>query len=408
MKKEIGEGRMAIVFRNARVIDGKGGELDRGFVVVEGDRILKAGRGHGPGRRKGDQVMDLDGRSLLPGLIDCHVHFFLDGSPDPIKSLQSDSDALSMLKAARHAEITLLAGVTTVRDLGAKNRLNISLKHAIEMGIASGPRVLASGQSICMTGGHGWPFGQEADGVDGVRRAVREQLKAGADLIKLMATGGVMTPGVEPGAVQLTLEELSAGVEEAHKAGRRTACHAQGNQGIKNALRAGVDTIEHGVFLDDEALALFLAKKAFLVPTISPPFHILEKGVRSGIPAFAIEKTKRVKAIHIDSAKKAYRAGITIAMGTDAGTPLNRHGGNLKELELLVRIGLRPMEAIVAATGTAAGMIGWEDRVGTIEAGKLADLVVVEGDPLRDITLLQKNEKIVAVMKGGRFFKKVI
>jgi imidazolonepropionase-like amidohydrolase len=268
--------------------------------------------------------------------------------------------------------------------------------------------MICCGQAICITGGQGWEFSREADGVDEVRKAVREQLRMGANFIKLMATGGVMTPGIEAGAPQFSYDELKAGVEEAHKAGRKTAAHAQGNQGIKDSLRAGLDSIEHGIFLDDEAIALFLEKKAVLVPTLSAPFHILDKGEKSGIPNFVIEKTKKVKDTHIESVKKAHEAGIPIAMGADAGTPFNRHGENLRELELLVGIGLSPMEAIVSATRTASETLGLGDQIGTLEKGKMADLIVVEGDPLKDITILQKKEKIVAVMKDGSFFKRAI
>ena len=399
---------MAIILRNAHIIDGKGDGLARGYVVVAGNRIEKVGKGPGPGRKKGDEVIDLDGRALLPGMIDCHVHLCLDGSPDPMQSLQRDSDSMVTLKAARNAHLTLLGGVTTVRDLGAKNCVTLPLRQAIDSGVVTGPRILSSGQCICMTGGHGWPLGREADGEDGVRQAVREQIKFGVDVIKLMATGGVMTPGVDPGAVQFTFEELKAGVEEAHKAGRRTASHAQGNQGIKNALRAGIDSIEHGVFIDDEAIALFLDRKAVLVPTISAPFHISAKGAKAGIPSSVVEKTNRVKQSHIESGKRAFRAGVTIGMGTDAGTPFNNHGENLKELELLVGLGLSNMQAIVAATGKASEILGLGDQIGTIEAGKLADLVVVEGSPLKDITVLQRREKIVAVMKDGQFFRRAL
>ncbi len=399
---------MTIILKNAAIIDGRGDGVARGYVVVEGNRIQKAGKGSGPNSTKGDDTMDLEGRTLLPGLIDCHVHLCLDGSPDPVQSLEKDSDPMVTLKAAKFAHQTLLAGITTLRDMGARSHVDIQLRNAIQAGVVPGLRLICSGKCVCMTGGHGWPFGREADGPDAVRQAVREQLKAGADVIKLMATGGVMTPGVDPGAAQYTYEELRAGVEEAHKAGRKTASHAQGNQGIKNALRAGIDSIEHGVFLDDEAIGFFLEKKAALVPTISAPFYIVAKGIKAGVPAYAVEKTKKVKQIHIASAKKAIRAGVTVAMGTDAGTPFNGHGENMKELELLVGLGLSPMQSIVAATGTAAEVLGWADRTGTIEEGRLADLIVVEGDPLKDITILQKKEKIVAVMKEGQFFRRVI
>jgi imidazolonepropionase-like amidohydrolase len=271
-----------------------------------------------------------------------------------------------------------------------------------------GPRIVCCGQAICITGGQGWEFSREADGVDGVRQAVREQFKKGANFIKFMSTGGVMTPGIEAGIPQFSYEELKAGVEEARKASRKTAAHAQGSQGIKDSLKAGIDSIEHGINLDDEAISLFLEKKAVLVPTLSAPFNIMEKGEKSGIPAFIIEKTKRVKDTHIESAKKAYQAGIPIAMGADAGTPFNGHGENLKELELLVEIGLSPMEAIHSATRIAAETVGLSNLIGTIEEEKLADLIVLEGDPLKDIKILQNKNNIVAIMKGGQFFKKLI
>jgi imidazolonepropionase-like amidohydrolase len=400
--------RMAIVLGNAFIIDGTGEALNRGFIVIDGNRIEQVGKGQGLAGGRGDEVIDLDGRAVLPGMIDCHVHVCIDGSADPLQSVQKDSDLLLIMKAARHAHLSLLSGVTTLRDLGSKNGVSVALRDAINMGITVGPRIICCGQAICITGGQGWEFSREADGVDEVRKAVREQLRMGANFIKLMATGGVMTPGIEAGAPQFSYDELKAGVEEAHKAGRKTAAHAQGNQGIKDSLRAGLDSIEHGIFLDDEAINLFLERKAVLVPTLSAPFHILEKGEKSGIPGFVIEKTKKVKDAHIESVKKAYKARIPIAMGADAGTPFNRHGENLKELELLVGIGLSPMEAIVSATRTAGETLGLRDQIGTIEKGKMADLIVVEGDPLKDITILQKKEKIVAVMKDGTFFKKAI
>ena len=246
---------------------------------------------------------------------------------------------------ARNAYLTLLAGVTTVRDMGAQNCLNIYLRDAVNARVVPGPRICACGSLVCMTGGHGWPFGLEADGEAEVRKAVREQLKAGADVVKLMATGGVMTLGVEPGALQFTYRELRAGAEEAHKAGRKAASHVQGAEGLHNALKAGIDTIEHGIFIDDEAIRMFLENGAFLVPTLCAPHYILKNGVEKGILPEIIRKTERVAAAHLDSAKKAYRAGVVIAMGTDAGTPFNMHGENLKELELLHGIGMAPMEA---------------------------------------------------------------
>ena len=399
---------MSFILRDAKIIDGRGDIRVRGFVVIEKNQIVEVGKGPGPSKKTGHEVIDLDGRCLLPGMIDCHVHLCIDGSADPMQPLQKDSAAMITLKAAKHAQLSLLAGVTTVRDLGSANGVSGSVRDAINLGIVAGPRVVTTNQAVCITGGQGWQFSRQADGPDEVRRAVREQIRAGADAIKMMATGGVITQGVEPGSPQFTLEELKAGAEEAHKAGRKIAAHAQGNEGIKNSLRAGFDTIEHGIYLDDEAIRLLLEKKATLVPTLSAPFNIMEKGEKSGIPSFIIEKTRKVKDAHVASIKKAHKAGVTIASGADSGTPFNLHGENLRELELLVGIGLSPMEAIVAATRTAAETLGLGGQLGTLEPGKLADIIVVEGDPLKDIAVLQKKEMMVAVMKDGQFYKRTI
>jgi len=399
---------MSIILRDAQIIDGCGDAQARGFVVIEKNQIVEVGKGPGPSKKNGHEAIDLDGRCLLPGMIDCHVHLCIDGSADPMQSLQKDSATMITLKAARQARLTLLGGVTTVRDLGSANGISGSLRDAINLGVVTGPRVVTTNQAVCITGGQGWQFSRQADGPDDVRRAVREQIRAGADAIKMMATGGVITPGVEPGSPQFTLEELKAGAEEAHKAGRKIAAHAQGNEGIKNSLRAGFDTIEHGIYLDDEAIALLLEKKAVLVPTLSAPFNIMEKGEKSGIPSFIIEKTRRVKDAHVASIKKAHKAGVPIASGADSGTPFNLHGENLRELELLVGIGLSPMEAIVSATRIAAETLGLGSRLGTLQPGKLADLIVVEGDPLEDIAVLQRKDKMVAVMKDGQFHKRTI
>jgi imidazolonepropionase-like amidohydrolase len=217
-----------------------------------------------------------------------------------------------------------------------------------------------------------------------------------------MATGGVLTPAVEPGSEQLTEEELRAGVEEAHKAGKKTATHAMGTKGILNALRAGIDSIEHGVYLDEQTVALMKEKEVPLIPTCSALFNILSKGTEAGIPAFAVEKTLKVKPFHLESIRMARDAGVRIAMGTDAGTPFNRHGENLGELIFMVDCGFSPMEAIEAGTRIAARVLGWEKELGTVEEGKLADLVLIAGNPLEDMQILLKRESIRLVMKNGK------
>jgi imidazolonepropionase-like amidohydrolase len=265
--------------------------------------------------------------------------------------------------------------------------------------------MMVSGKLICMTGGHGWPMGREADGPDEVRKAAREQIKAGADIIKLMATGGVLTPNVEPGNDQFTEEELRAGVTEAHKAGKKTAAHAQGTKGVLNALKAGIDSIEHGIYLDEETVGLMVKRNVPLIPTISPLYYVENADIETKIPEFILEKVQEIKPFIYQSFHMAHEAGVVIGMGTDAGTPLNLHGKNLRELKLLVESGFSPMEAIVSGTGTAAKILGLDDRIGTISEGKTADLVLVDGNPLDDIDILLDHEKFCMIMQNGKLVK---
>ncbi len=391
---------MTIALLKGQIITGDGRVLNRGAVLIKGERITKVAEADIPIPR-GAEKMDLSGRTLLPGLIDAHVHLCLDGSPNPLEAAKRGGAALVALKAAGHARQTLLAGVTSVRDMGGMEGVDLALRDAINQKVILGPRMKASARPVCMTGGHGWEFGREADGPDEVRKAAREQIRAGADIVKLMATGGVMTRGVEPGSAQLTEEEMRAGIEEAHKAGRQTATHAQGTEGILNALKAGIDSIEHGFFLTEEAIALMVHRGVALVPTLAAVHFIVAEGLEAGIPDFIVEKARRVQAAHIKSVRLAKEAGVKIAMGTDAGTPFNLHGRNLKEVELMNQIGFSPIEAISATTSVAAEILGWGQELGTIEQGKLADLVVVDGDPLQDLSLLSEADKISLVMKGG-------
>ncbi len=393
---------MSIAFVDGRVVVGNGTVLERASVLVEGERIVKVAAGNFK-TPKHCRHISLNGRTLLPGFIDAHVHLCLDGSPDPMPAALNTPLVVSVLKAAGFAAATLMAGVTTIRDMGARDGIDLGLRQAIRSGLVPGPRMLVSGQPICMTGGHGWQLGREANGPDEVRRAAREQIKAGADIVKLMATGGVLTPAVEPGSEQFTEAELRAGVEEAHKAGKKTATHAMGTRGILNALRAGIDSIEHGVYLDEEAVALMRKRGVPLIPTLAALCQIEFNGVQAGIPAFAVEKTLKVKPFHLASIQRARAAGVAVAMGTDAGTPFNRHGENLQELKLLIQhSGFSPLEAIEAGTRVSARVLGLEKEMGTVEAGKLADLVAVNGNPLEDIDTLLQRRSIHRVVLGGR------
>ncbi len=384
------------ILKGATLIDGTGAPpVDDRSVVVEDGRITEVVP---DARAPGGRVLRLDGLTLLPGLIDCHVHLCLGAEADPVRPLVDDPAALTVLKAAVRCRQTVAAGVTTVRDLGGKDHIEMSLKRAIGEGLIPGPRLVAAGQGICMTGGHGWWFGREADGPDDVRKAVREQLKKGADVIKIFATGGVMTPGVEPGSSQLTNDEIRAAVEEAGKAGRRVAAHAQGAQGIRSCVDAGVTSIEHGIFLTDELVERMKHEGTFLVPTLVAARAIAEGGEAAGIPVFMVRKARQVIDTHRKSFALAVRTGVRVAAGTDAGTPLNPHGNIAAELRLMVELGMAPMEAVRSATSAAAAALGIEAEVGRVAPGLAADLVAVSGDPLAD---LQALADVRLVLVGG-------
>ncbi len=382
-----------LVLAGATLIDGAGGAPvhDRA-VVIEDGRIAEVTTGR-PGA---GPTLDLGGLTLLPGLINCHVHLCLGGEPDPTKILEVDAPALRTIKAVLRAQQTLEAGITTVRDLGGPDGIPLAVRDAVRDGLVPGPRVLAAVRGICMTGGHGWRFGREADGPDDVRRAVREQLKAGADVIKIFATGGVLTPGVEPGSPQLTAEEIRAAIEEARKAGRRTAAHAQAEQGIAACVAAGITSIEHGIYLT-EPIARTMAREGIaLVATLVAPDRIVSGGVAAGIPAFVVEKSEAVRARHVESFQLAMRIGVPIAAGTDAGTPLNPHGSIVPELALMVKAGMSPLDALRAATATAAHLLGLQHETGQVAPGLAADLLAVEGEPAERVEALDAVRLVIA------------
>jgi len=394
-----------LCIRNVLLIDGAGARQERATLVTEGSRIAAVGPDARVKVPKGARVIEGKGMALLPGLIDCHVHYCLDASPDAIRSLERDDPTVTAVKAVAHARATLEAGITTVRDVGSRDHISISITRAIRAGIVPGPRTLNAGLAICMTGGHAWFIGRQADGPEEVVKAVREQIRAGADVIKFIATGGVLTPGVSPGEAQFTFEELRAGMEEAARAGRRVAAHAHGAEGMKNAIRAGVHSIEHGTLMDDEALELLLVHKTFLVPTLSAIQSGMEQGRKGGMPDYAVEKCAMLADSLRANFRKAAKAGVRIAMGTDAGTPFNPHGRNAQELRRMVQLGLTPMQAIEAATRSAATLLGLEHEIGTVEPGKQADLLIVNGNPLDDIAVLEQPSRITCVIQGGKIVK---
>jgi imidazolonepropionase-like amidohydrolase len=386
-----------LVLSGARIIDGTGAEPVRGrSVVVEKGVITavvddaRAPRGSG---------VDLAGHTLLPGLINCHVHLCLGAEADPVRPLREEPLALTAIKALLRARETARAGVTTVRDLGGRDYVELAARRAIQEGLLEGPRIVAAGRPVCMTGGHGHFLAREADGPDDARRAVREQLKAGADVIKIIATGGVMTPGVEPGSPQLTLEEMRAAIEEARRAGRRTAAHAMAATGVRDAIAAGITSIEHGVYLTEEIVAHMRRDGTFLVPTLNAPAAIASGGLAAGIPEFMVRKSEQVVPAHVASFQLAHRAGVRIAAGADSGTPLNPHGSLLPELTLMVKYGMTPLEAIRSATAVAAECLGLGELIGRVAPGYAADLIAVAGDPAERIEALADPRLVLA---GGR------
>jgi len=381
-----------------RLVDGTGAEPVGGRAVVIADGVIERVVDEAALPR-GGRRLDLEGATLLPGLVNCHVHLCLGAEADPVRPLREEPLAYTAIKALRRARDTVEAGVTTVRDLGGRDYVELAVRRAVAEGLTPGPRILAAGRPVCMTGGHGHFIAREADGPDDVRRAVREQLKAGADVIKLIATGGVMTPGVEPGAAQLTSEELRAGVEEAAKAGRRTATHAMGTDGVAAAVEAGITTVEHGVYLTEEVVARMKQRGTYLVPTLNAPAAIVAGGRAAGIPAFMVDKSEAVLAAHVRSFRLALEAGVSIAAGADSGTPFNPHGSLVPELALMVAHGMTPLQAIRAATLTAAEALGLDRTIGRVAPGYRADLLVVAGDPAGDVQALAR---VRMVLVGGR------
>ena len=388
---------MAAAYRAVRVFDGTSeGVIEDGAVVVEDGRIASVGPAHG--LPSNTEAVDLGDVTLMPGLVDAHVHLVWDASAEPHEVVERESRALTVLRCANNAALHLRAGVTTVRDVGSTDGLAVEIGRAVELGILSGPRVVAAGRAIAMTGGHGWFLGREADGPDALRRAVREEIKAGASCIKLMASGGVYGHAEEPGSPQLTVEEMRSGVEEAHKAGRKAAAHAYSVEAINNALEAGVDSVEHGSFLDRETIERMREQGTYLVPTMSVYAAMAEKGPGLGSPEYITRKTAEVLEASGEAFRLALEVGVPVAAGTDCGAPGHPHGTLPEELRLMVEAGATPLQALRFGTSAAAELLGLGDEVGALEPGKRADLLAVAGDPTLDI---QSLREVRLVLRDG-------
>ena len=405
--------RPQVLIKAGRLIDPKAGTvLANQAILVEGDRVKETGpaatvAGHAVA---GARVIDLGAATVLPGLIDCHTHITSDPG-DYYEHLFRRSPIDEAVVAHVYARRTLEAGFTTIRNVGADEFVDVALRTAIDRGDVAGPRMQVSTMPLSATGGHGDVNGFSpylrfeqlsgiANGVDEIRSKVRWEIKYGADLIKVLASAGVLSEEESVGAPQYSQEELNALVAEAAMWGKKVAAHAHGAEAIKRAVRAGVASIEHGSLLDDEGIRLMKEKGTYLVADVYNDDYILAEYARLGYPQKTIDKERQVGRAQRENFQRAVRAGVKIAFGTDAG--VYPHGWNAKQFAHMVRWGLTPMQAIQAATVNAADLMGWSDRVGSLEPGHYADVIAVHGDPLADVATL---EKVTFVMKGGAVVK---
>jgi imidazolonepropionase-like amidohydrolase len=401
-----GSGVTAI--RAGKMFDAKAGKMvESQVILVHDDQIQQVGSNLPI--PQGAKVIDLSKATVMPGFIDAHVHLTMAAGHSGPAGL-TISIPRSALIGARNARVTLMAGFTTVRNLGAEGFSDVALRDAINDGDVIGPRMQVSGPMISITGGHGdnsiLPFEYHAtgdgvaDGPEEVRHRVRENIKYGADVIKFAASGGTMSKGDNPLLEAYSPEEMQILISEAHRQGRKVATHAHSALAIKDAVRAGVDSVEHGIFLDDEGIALMKQHGTYLVPTSFPLFWYMDNMASMHLPKYTEDKIKVILPIGKASMSNAFKQGVKVALGTDAG--VYPHGLNGGEFSTMVKLGLTPTQALQAGTVNAADLMGWTDQVGSIEAGKFADIVAVNGDPLADISIL---EHVDFVMKGGVVYK---
>ncbi|HZW91539.1 MAG TPA: amidohydrolase family protein [Candidatus Eremiobacteraceae bacterium] len=399
----------SVAIHAGHILDVKTGKLlSDQMLVIEDGKIVRVGASAETKAPAGAVLIDLSNAIVLPGLIDAHTHLTMD--PKFGYERLGLSIPREALIGAKNARVTLQAGFTTVRNVGAAGYSDVALRDAINAGDVPGPRMLVSGPALSITGGHCdnnlLPFEYHAtsdgvaDGIAAVQHKVRENIKYGSDLIKICATGGVLSKGDDPQASQYTLEEMKAIVADAHRLGRKVAAHAHGAQGILWASQAGVDSIEHGSYIDDAGIAEMKKNGTYLVPTLYLGDWFLENAEKNHVPDFLLIKAKAVMPAARQNIANAFASGVKVAFGTDAA--VYPHGLNAHEFAVMVKLGLSPLQAIQAATVNAADLLGWSGKVGSLEPGAWADIVAGDGDPLKDVTTL---ERVKFVMKGGEVVK---
>ncbi|MGA2116450.1 MAG: amidohydrolase family protein [Bryobacteraceae bacterium] len=398
----------AVALRCGRLLDVPSGNLiENAVVLTSGGRVTAVGAGLAI--PPGAQVVQLPEATCLPGLIDVHVHLTMNPTDAGYEAL-GISVPRSTVTGVRNARRTLLAGFTTVRNVGADGYSDVALRDGIEAGDIEGPRMIVSGPALGITGGHcdnnllapefHYTAPSVADGPWAARAKVREVIKYGADVIKICASGGVLSKGDQPGTPQYTLEEMQAIADEAHKLGRKVAAHAHGTQSIKDAIRAGIDSVEHSSLIDDEGIALAKQHGTFLVFDIYNDTFILEEGAKHGMLPESIEKERRLGKLQRENFRRAMLGGARMAFGTDAG--VYPHGDNARQFAVMTGYGMKPLDAIRTATANAAELLGRGKEVGVVASGSFADVIAVAGDPRTDVTVL---EHVKFVMKNGQVYK---
>lgn len=382
---------------NLILYNGRGHKEDLTSILFDSKSILAVGKD--VCNANAEKIIDGKGLTCMPGWFNGHVHIALDGKPNMQAQIREDDTETAVAYSAyRNCLRSLSSGIVALRDMGTNFNVSLKLRNDINGGKILGPSIYAAGKVICMTGGHGADFGIEVDGADEARKAARAQIKAGADFLKIMATGGGQSRGMKAGRPQLTLEEITAIAEEARKSGITSAAHAQGKEGVMNCLKAGVESIEHGVTLDDEQIELMVKNNTFFCPTLLPPYYVVKKGVETGIPPYVVEKCSLQVDTHFEGFRKAVKAGVRIIAGNDAGTPFNTQYDLANEFRMMVELGMPVRDVITSATYTAAQSVQQEKQTGSIEPGKSANLTIIQGDPEEDLSAF---DKVVMVYKEG-------